>query len=275
MNVTEENPRISSFLRYFTLIEALVLVGAGFGLFLFPETTRPIWPWIIAPFNAGFLGAIYLGAMVSIIYMFLKPNWSPTRPILRAIFTFTFIVLLVSLLTVDEFDSNNSAAIFGWFILYVSLPFSAGYHLFLYRSLPTSHLHSVSKRLGAILKLISLLLAIYGIGLLVLPEIFSRSFPWKIDVFHSQLYSSTFITGSIMLFTVSNLATPAEFVATGLTQTTFGLFSILGLVIVDSQVKKVDWSALNTIGWFIMLASFAVLGIFLIIKGSKGYPNET
>ena len=107
MNPRDENPSITPFLRAFTLAETLVLVGAGFGLFLFPEITRAQWPWQIAPFNTRFLGAIYLGAMIPIGYMYRSGRWSPTRPVLRAIFTFTFTVLVVSLFYINQFDFNS------------------------------------------------------------------------------------------------------------------------------------------------------------------------
>ena len=147
MTSNEDNPPITPFLRSFTLVETLVLVFAGFGLFLFPKATLSIWPWQMAPFNTRFLGAIYLGAMVPVGLMFFLGRWSPTRPVLRAIFTFTFIVLIVSLLTSRQFDFKFLPT-WGWFALYLSLPISAGYHLWLYRSMPTSHLNPVPGNSG-------------------------------------------------------------------------------------------------------------------------------
>jgi hypothetical protein len=261
-------------LRNFTLIEAMVLIAVGFGLFLFPELIRPQWPWEIAPFNARFLGAIYLGAMVSVAYMYLTGRWSPTRPVLRGIFTFTFMVLVVSIYTFSQFDPNNTLAIWGWFALYVSLPVSAGYHLWLYRSMPTAHLNPVPQKWSYFLKGMSYLMVFYGLGLIVFPATFSSLFPWKLDVFHSQLYSATFITGFIMLMTISKLASPAEFIAVGLTEAIFGIFSIIGLIIVDAEVKKIDWSAANTFGWLAMLAVFALLGTVLIWAGVNKIPRK-
>lgn len=269
----EENPSITSFLRAFTLIETLVLIGAGFGLFLLPDITRAQWPWQIAPFNAGFLGAIYLGAMVPIAFMTYTARWSPTRPILRTIFTFTLIVLLVSLFTMSQFDFTFWS-VWAWFGLYISLPLSAAYHLWLYRSMPTKHLNPVPQVWSYILRGTSLLLAIYGLGLLVLPTTFSSLFPWTLDVFHSQLYSATFFAGSVMLFSVATSATAAEFIAAGLTEATFSIFSILGLFIVDASVRRINWSASNTIIWLLWLAILAFLGIAMIVAGVRHVPHK-
>ncbi|MBT3321856.1 MAG: hypothetical protein HN392_06185 [Anaerolineae bacterium] len=274
MNPANNNPNITPFLRYFTLVEAFVLVVVGFGLFLFPAIFRPLWPWEIAPFNTRFLGAIYLGAMFPIGFMYLSGRWSPTRPVLRSIFTFTFVVLLVSLFTINLFDFKSWAA-WAWFILYFSLPASAGYHLWLYRSMPSNHLHPVPYNWQMILKSTSFLLTIYGLGLIFLPSIFSSLFPWKLDVFHSQLYSATFITGGVMIFSVASRATPAEFIAAGLTEATFSIFAILGLIIVDIDVQKISWLAPNTITWLGILVILAVLGLTMIAAGSRQIPRQS
>ena len=273
MKSTSDNPSITPFLRAFTLIETIVLIGAGFGLFFFPGIVSPIWPWQMAPFNIRFLGAIYLGAMVSVGYMYISGRWSPTRPVLRAIFTFTFLVLVVSLFTNSQFDFKYWG-VWGWFALYISLPISAGYHLWLYRSMPASHLNPVRRNWGTSLHIAGVLFGLYGLGLLFLPNTFGNTFPWKLDVFHSQLYSAMFFTGTVMMFTIAKFATPAEFIATGLTVATFSIFSILGLFIVDAQVQKIDYMASNTLIWIVSLAALAILGIAMIVAGAHQIPHK-
>ena len=126
MQTNTENPPISMFLLRFPFIEAAVLVVVGFGLFFFPQIIRPQWAWDIAPFNTRLLGAIYLGAMVPVAHMFYSGRWSPTRLVLRAIFTFTFVVLVVSIYYLGRFDFSLPA-VWAWFALYIGLPASGQY----------------------------------------------------------------------------------------------------------------------------------------------------
>jgi hypothetical protein len=140
--------------------------------------------------------------------------------------------------------------------------------------MPTTHLNPVPPNWRFILRSTSLLLGLYGVGLLVFPNTFSSLFPWKLDVFHSQLYSATFIAGSVMMISVATLATPAEFTAAGLNAATFSILAILGLFIVDADVNRIDWSAPNTLAWLASLAVLAVLGIVLVVAGSRQVPHK-
>ncbi len=140
--------------------------------------------------------------------------------------------------------------------------------------MPTSHLNPVPANWGAILRSTSILISLYGLGLLILPNIFGDTFPWTLDIFHSQLYSAMFFTGSVMMYSIAKSSTPAEFVATGLTVATFSIFSILGLFIVDAQVQLIDWDAPNTLAWLASLAVLGLLGIGLIVAGTRQIPTK-
>src|SRR5262245_11370198 len=110
MNSQTVNPPISALLRWFTLVEVFVLLAAGGGLFFAPELANTIWPWMLTPFNTRFLGAIYLGSMVAVAFMWYIGRWSPTRAVLRVIFAFTLIVLVVSVLYSGQFDFQRPGA---------------------------------------------------------------------------------------------------------------------------------------------------------------------
>src|SRR5688572_8589876 len=162
------NPPISSFLRWFTLIEALVLLAAGGSLFFAPDFANTIWAWSLTPFNTRFLGAIYLSSMAAVLLMWYTGRWSPARAGLRVIFAFTLVVLAVSVVYITQFDFQRPGT-WLWFGLYIALPASAGYHLWLYRHLPDTHLTPMPGLWRTILMVSGAMLVLYGAGLLVLP----------------------------------------------------------------------------------------------------------
>jgi hypothetical protein len=268
----ESNPRITNLLRQITFIEFLVLLGAGLGLFLMPDYTHDIWGWELTPFNTRFLGAIYLSASLPIIYMVAVPYWSPTRPVLWIIFVFTGIILLVSLMYTDKFDFDKGMA-WAWFVLYIALPISAGFHLWKYRSLPTTHLAVVPLLWRYALAISALIMLGYGLGLLILPDTFSELFPWVLDKFHSQLYSATFIGIGVGVFTIAHYASSAEWLAIGITLVAVAIWVILGLVIVDADTNRIDWSWVNTWVWLAIFGAGFILGVALMAASRRQIPN--
>src|SRR5689334_1775020 len=94
---TETNPPINRLLRAVTAVEALVLLVAGGGLFLLPAVLRPLWPWTLPPFNAAYLGAVYLASLTAAALVVWSGRWSPARVVVPMILLFTAAVLAVSL----------------------------------------------------------------------------------------------------------------------------------------------------------------------------------
>jgi hypothetical protein len=267
MQKTENNTSpISPLLRGLSLVEVFVLLGAGIGLFLMPAFTRDIWMWKLLPFNSRFLGAIYWSAMVSIAFMVWAGRWSPTRAVLRAIFVFTLVVLGVSLLYSDQFNYDR-ATVWGWFGLYIILPLSAGYHLWLYRNLPNNHLTPTAPAWRFVLGVGALFMLVYGLGLLFVPNTFSKAFPWALAEFDARLYSATFLAGAVWFYTVQKASTPLEFMTVGMTEGIFGLLAIIGLLITDADVHRLDWSAPKTWIWLVFFGFVTLLGAAMTITG--------
>src|SRR5262245_15435815 len=99
-----ENPRISPVLHVITAIEVWVLIITGFGLFFFYGLINTVWPWALTPFNAAFLGSIYLTALLLAAILVKEGSWIPARIITAMIFAFTSIVLALSLAYLPIFD---------------------------------------------------------------------------------------------------------------------------------------------------------------------------
>jgi hypothetical protein len=171
------------------------------------------------------------------------------------LFAFTFIVLVMTLLHLDNFLYDRWAT-WGWFILYIVLPLNAAYHLWLYRRLPPADATPVPAAWRYLLLALGVVFGLYGLAQFFAPEAASAFWPWKIDAFHGQMYSANLITIAVGAFVLSRAAAPVEYFALGITYSVIGFFAILGLVVVDASVHAVNWAAPGTWLW---VAAFAVI----------------
>jgi len=249
------NPSLASSVRLFTVIVALVLAG-GSSLLLAPGLISQRWLWDLTPFNTRFLGAIYLTELAAIGVLVVVNRWSPARLVLPLAFIFTALVSLVSVLHLDRFDARR-AATWGWFVLYVGSVVITAYLLWRYRRLPPADPTPPARGWRWYFRVQGASVGFYGLGLLLLPATFSAGWPWPIDPFHAQMYSAILIIYAVGAYILLRAAAPLEFFTLGLAQSLFGWGVIMGLVIVDSSVHRVDWSAWSTWVW---MAAFAGLG---------------
>ena len=249
------NPRITRTLVWVTAAELVALVVTSFGLLIFPSVILPEWPWELSRFNAMLLGSIYSGALVATVITLYVRRWAPARIVLPMNFLFGSVVLVVSLLYFDRFGSNSYGT-WLWFPLYVLIPGSALYHMWQYRNLKPLSAVPLERTWRLVLLIPTILLGLYGLGLLFAPGSFSSFWPWPIDDFHVRVYSVAFLTpalGAILLFPA---AAAVETLTLGLSMVIGGLVPIVGLPLIDLQVNKVDWSQVGTWIW---MGSFTIL----------------
>jgi len=273
MQFTESNPPLTPLLRAMTLIEVIVLAAAGIGLFFLPDIAATLWPWELTPFNTRFLGAIYLAAMTAVGLMLRGGRWYPARPVVWTIFSFTVVVLVVSILNTHLFDFSRWGT-WLWFALYIALPINCIYHLWLYRRVPTNILRPTSSVLRYTLLIFGGALGLYGVGLLVAPLTFTSFWPWALDEFHAQLYSATFFSGAFGLITISRATTAGELGGAGVTQGLLGVLALVGLVIVNAQVNRVNWSYATTWLWVGMFAAMALTSLILLAAARRWNQHE-
>ena len=248
MQTLNDNPRITALLIAVTAGESLVLLIAGFGLLLFPSILRPLWPWEIAPFNALLLGAVYSASLVATTLVVYHRRWAPVRVVIPMIFEFTAIILVVCLFYIDRFDFQYWGT-WVWFFLYLLIPINAAFHIWLYRNLKPVNPFPLITPWRTLFLIPTILLGFYGLGLLIAPGPFSSFWPWPIDNFHGQMYSVLYITPAVGAVLLYNAASSVELLTMGLTQVVGGVIPIVGLVIIDNQVNRVDWSASGTWLW--------------------------
>jgi hypothetical protein len=246
------------------VVVAVVLAVAWIIPFFFPDTALDELPWESGPFNIRFIGAVYLACLMATLVSLWSFRWSPGRVILPMVGVFTGLILIVSLAYTDRFDSEQLGT-WLWFVLYVIVPFSAVYVYLSLRALPPADPIPTPAAWRTALLLTAAAFGAYGLAVLIAPETMSGFWPWEVDAFHGRLYSAIFITVAVAAIAISRVASPTELLLVGLTFLAGGVFTILGLAIVDGSEDAVDWSALGTWLWLATFAWLLVLGLALTL----------
>lgn len=277
MRTQTTNPPITPVLRLVTLLEVLVLAGAGSLLFFWPGLARTLWPWQLTPFDTAFLGAVYLASFATVGMLLLVGRLAPARLVVPMILIFTIIVLVVSLASLDRFDFTRWGT-WLWFILYIALPINAAVHVWLYRRMPPANPTAAAIRWRAFLLAEVLILGVYGLGLLLAPAPFTAFWPWPIDAFHSRIYSVVFITPALGAFLLARAAAAVEWLALGIYHVVLGCFALAGLAILDASLHKIAWSLPGTWVWLGLFALLALVGLGMIwqagVVNRAGYQDR-
>lgn len=257
-----DNPVLPAGLRVFSAFVILVLL-VGAGLFFAPDLVKPRWPWKLTPFNARFLGSFYIAELVAMAALLAWNRWSPARMILIMAFVFTLVVSVASAMHAGQFSFERKNG-WLWFIVYLaSVLISAGFLWQARDNPPVAAAPAAAGRRGWFLAE-ALVLGLYGFALLVAPTVAAGFWPWPIDVFHAQVYSAIFITAAAGAWLLSRHAPREELVALGAAQLTLGALAVVGLVLTDAAVRRIDWTAPGTWLWIALFGLIAASGLVKI-----------
>lgn len=263
----EPNPRVPAFLLAVTRLECVVVFTAAALLFLAPaKGGEDVWAWTTPPFNARYIGAIYIAALVPLVIFALRARWSPGRLVVWMILVFTASIMVVMFTDPNRFEWDR---LFTWvfWALYIFLPFNAAYFLWSFRGLPVAGQVPTATPWRLTLTGLALALGAYGIALLAVPESATDFWPWPVDAFHARIYAATFLAPAVGVWLVRKRGSPAEYQTIALTLLALGVASILAVVLTNSNAApaaQVDYGELGTWAFFGMNAIAALVGAALL-----------
>lgn len=261
MSDSSFNSPLSPWVRVFTGAALIVLIAGPLLLFA-PQAIVPRWPWAITPFNARFLGAVYVAELFSLAVLFIYNRWSPGRAAMAVAFVFTFIVSIASFIHLSSFTGTRRVAL--WFILYVGYAALTGGALLLYRQLPAVRPLGISEHFGRVMRIAGALLALYGAALFIAPTFAAGFWPWPIDAMHGRIYSAVFLAPGIGLLLLAHAAASEEYLVGGVFTAGLGLFAIISLFLAHAQTGRASFASIGTWTWLALFAVIAIIGGLMI-----------
>lgn len=268
----DSNPLIPPLLRRVTWVEAAGLLLAGGGLFFISEPAQRAWPWPIEPFNAFFLGAVFLALLAAVAMLVVYPRWAPARLLLPMIFVFSALMLLVTLVYPQRFHFDRWST-YVWYVMCLALPAVAVYCMYAYRDQPSPVNYPTTPRWRRVLLFHALVMGGYGLAMFAAPIWLTSFWPWEIDAFHGRLYSVVFTTIAVGGIGLAFFAAPVERLTLGLASAVLGLFSLFSVIIADAGRNAVNWSSPGAWLWLALFGLEFTLGLTLI--GWSSNPRES
>ena len=254
-------------MRWVLAVECSVVFVAGVLLFFLPGLAAEVWAWTIPPFNARFVGAIYLAAYLPLILFWFVPRWIPGKLTLWMILTFTSMILIAMLIHRDAFEWSRPATFLVYWPLYIFLPINSAIFLWKSNGVGVANRYDGSMLLRIVFWSFTLLGGLYGVGLLITPEALTRFWPWQVDALHGRMYAAAFVTPAVAAWMLSfRRRFAVEYLSLGMNMVAGGFLPILGTLWTSASVpaeRQISFSFAGTWIFFLFFFLTGILGIVL------------
>lgn len=180
-------------MRVLLLVAAVLVLLAGTQLFLFPERTADWFAWTVdPPMTAVFLGASYWSSAVLELSGARSQLWRKARLAVPAVFVFTALTLLVTLVHLDKFHlgaehpASARAVTWGWLAIYAGVPVAMVIVGVVQERVTRAAGRLAPRRravpggLRLLLAMITVVFVLTGVALLVSPVSVGSAWPWPL-----------------------------------------------------------------------------------------------
>lgn len=258
-------------------VAAVLVFLAGVQLFVFPLRTADYFAWTIgSPMTAVFLGASYWSAVGLEASGAIARQWRVARVAMPAVFVFTSLTLVVTLVHLDAFHLGadqapvTRAVTWAWIGVYAGVPLLmvlAWWRQVRGRTAsggdPTTPLPS---SLRALLAVVAVVLLAAGVALLVAPEWAAGGWAWALTPLTARAVGAWCVGLGIAAghaWLVDDVASLRPIGVTGV------LFGVLQGVALARHGDEVTWASLAATGYLTALAAVTVAGAWLLLLSGR------
>ncbi len=265
---------ISKGMRWLLIAAGTLVLLAGFQLFILTEYTDQYFAWTIQPFiTAAFLGGGYFSSFLMEFLAARRAGWVEARIAVPAVFTFTTLTLVATLIHLDRFHFTSTAllaqiAAWFWLGIYAIVP-----PVMLVMWVRQHHVPGDDPKrsdpLPVILRFTLIIQAImmlaWGIALFLVPAFFSAFWPWRLTPLTSRAVGAWLI--GIGVFGVH------AFVENDYARVRVGLISYLAFGILEAITlmrypQSFSWMSWNGLLYVGLIVSILLTGLYSMKRQS-------
>jgi hypothetical protein len=256
-------------MRWLLFVASVLVFIIGIPLFLLSEQTDRYFAWTISvPLTAAFLGAGYWSSFFIEFVAARERVWANSRVAVPAVFVFTVLTLVATLIHLDLFHLGDSfAAItqigtWTWMAVYVSVPVLLAVLWAIQLRLPGGDPPRRAPMSGGVRLAIYLLAAgmlILGVALFVAPLGAGVLWPWELTPLTGRAVGAWLIGLSVA---AAHMGWERDWRRVLPASTMFAVFSALELVVLLRFLGGVDWSGVRAWIYLLFLLSMLAVGLY-------------
>jgi len=266
-------------MRWLLGAAAFLVFLAGVQLFVFPLVTETRFAWTIgSPMTAVFLGASYWSAVGLELSGATTRWWAVARVAVPAVFVFTSLTLVVTLVHLDKFHlgaehaTATRAVTWAWIAVYAFVPvlmllawwwqYRSGAGVPTPAGLPTW--------VRGVLGILAVALVGLGMALLVAPEWAASAWPWPLTPLTGRAVGAWNVGLGVAAGHAWRVSDPGSLGPVGVTGVLFGVLQAVALL---RHGDELAWGSAPAVGYLALLAGITAVGAWLLVASHRTEPG--
>src|SRR5438876_1989264 len=259
---------LTTLMRYLLYAASVLVFLAGFQLTVFTEQTATYFAWtVLPPITAAFLGAAYWAAVPVEVLAAREATWAKARIAVPAIWLFTTLTLVVTLVHFDSFHFSSpipsaKAAAWFWLAIYAGVPVAMLVIGLLQLRAPGGDPPRgppapMWMRIAVLAQGVGMLAV--GVGLLLAPDVVKQVWPWLRTPLTARAIGAWLIGIGFAAFHASR---ENDFLRIRPLGGGYIAFAILQFIAIARYSGDVNWSSVAAWVYAAFLASVLPVGLF-------------
>ena len=248
-------------MRRFLYVAAALVFLAGIPLFVFPVHTDRYFAWSVdSRMTAVFLGAAYWSAIGLELGAARAATWSRARIAVPAVFVFTSLTLVVSLVHLHKLHFHHDVPVsarvvaLAWLAIYVLVPvvMAVGWVAQHRQSTSVPPPSGLPVAARVVLLVLAALLLGTGVALLIAPGWASHAWPWTLTPITRGAVGAWLIGLGVAAGHAWLINDKPSLRPLGLTGVAFGLLQVIALARYGSEL---DWASISALVYVAILVA--------------------